>query len=153
MTPQKIYFWPWLFILFIILNMWCFTFVQASGSVLKQNLAAELGSFQKSIFKWTVKCDFSLELGVPKLCEVCALSVLFQKHWLLLSPLLTFTVVTNLQWQMCTGGSSEVHHHVNISRMSTCIMKTDIVAYSFNLFGCRLGKANQIDSSNLSSNC
>lgn len=33
------------------------------------------------------------------------------------------------------------------------LMKTDIVAFSFHLFGDHLGKANQIDGSNLSSNC
>lgn len=46
---------------------------------------------------------------------------------------------------MGTGGSSKVHHHVNINRMSTCIMKTDIMAFSFHLMDYHLGKANQID--------
>lgn len=45
---------------------------------------------------------------------------------------------------MSTGASSKVRHHVNINRMSTCIMETDIMAFCFHLFGCHLGKANQI---------
>lgn len=69
MTSQKTYFWPWLFIVLIILNLWCFIFVQAFGNTLKQNLVADLGSFQKSICKCVLRCGIRLELGVLKLCE------------------------------------------------------------------------------------
>lgn len=51
-----------------ILSLCCFICVQAFGNILKHNVVADLGSFQKSICIWMFRCGFRLELGLLKLC-------------------------------------------------------------------------------------
>lgn len=156
MTSQKTWFWPWLFILLVILDMWCFVFLQAFGNILKQNLVADLGSFQKSTCKCVLRCGFRLERGLLKLCEVCVFSVLFQRCSPLFSLLLIFIDIT-LILQICNKRgvywrqqqSSPSCKHKQNEHMYN---KTWYCGIQFS-FGDHLGKANNIDSCSLSSKC
>lgn len=156
LTSQKTYFWPWLFIVLIILSLWCFVFVQAFGNILKQNLVADVGSFWKSICKCILRYGFRLDLGLLKLCEVCVFSVLFRRCSLLLSLLLTFIDVM-LIFQICNKRCMYLRQQQS---SPSCKHKQNEHMYDKNWycgikfsFGDHLGKADQIDSCNLSSNC